>query len=876
MADSTSMDGAKDKSLLEQILEWSEQSLPEWQRDALRRLFQRSSTELTSDDYDELFSLLKQKYKQPVSKELAAIPWAREHLPNTGENSEHAALQAMRELRYVNRIAPEQTLSFSTQGMTIVYGGNGAGKSGYTRVLKRACRARDQSEAVLSDATDSTQIGKVPEAVFDIEFAGQKKTLNWTLNKASPDELASIAVFDGKCARAYLTTEGEVAYIPYGLDVLAALATKVLPEIEKRLSAEIEKLDVDLTVLDALHGNTKVGAAINDLSATTEQSALNDLAALSEEESARLATLDKALAEEDPLGAAKRARLEEQRIANLVARIDAAAKAVDEQATKKLNVLDDKQVAAKEAVKIAAAALCADQELLPGTGGDIWRQMFEAARRYSEGVAYRGCGFPHVSDGAVCPLCQQDVGPAGDRLIRFETFLRQDAATKAEEAKAELSNVRQSLVATSIGFQLDEALATELAAHEAALPDSVVAFEKAIASRRAAMLASTVSHNWHSIPALAGDPRADLAKHRKSLGEKAKELEAAADTGKRQDLASERDELKARSQLKTELKTVTKLLSNLKSKAALEECKKDIKTTAISNKTKAFSEAGVTAALREALDSEFEKLGGVPFELKLAGRTDKGKTKYKLQMAVGSGGKLEDILSEGEQRAISIGSFLAELALAGHNGGIVFDDPVSSLDHQRKGFIAKRLAEEAKARQVIVFTHDLVFLALLQAELEKVGAACGSHWLERDNSGRPGRVRLDDSPAGTRAYRDTKLARASLKKAEGLAGEAKVQMLRQAAGQLRRTLEEVVQLHMFKEVVARWRENLMLTKLPSIHWDNALADEINDLVADLSRHIEGHSHTEEFTGGVPAIDELSHLAERVDAAIKEAKKQRQK
>ena len=80
--------------------------------------------------------------------------------------------------------------------------------------------------------------------------------------------------------------------------------------------------------------------------------------------------------------------------------------------------------------------------------------------------------------------------------------------------------------------------------------------------------------------------------------------------------------------------------------------------------------------------------------------------------------KIEEILSEGEQRAIALGSFFAELALANHSCGIVFDDPVSSLDHWRRLNVARRLVEEAKSRQVIVFTHDTSFLGQLCDEIE--------------------------------------------------------------------------------------------------------------------------------------------------------------
>jgi hypothetical protein len=48
------------------------------------------------------------------------------------------------------------------------------------------------------------------------------------------------------------------------------------------------------------------------------------------------------------------------------------------------------------------------------------------------------------------------------------------------------------------------------------------------------------------------------------------------------------------------------------------------------------------------------------------------------------------------------------------DAGIIVDDPVCSLDDERRAYIADRLTDEAKDRQVIVFTHDLAFVADLQ------------------------------------------------------------------------------------------------------------------------------------------------------------------
>ena len=80
-------------------------------------------------------------------------------------------------------------------------------------------------------------------------------------------------------------------------------------------------------------------------------------------------------------------------------------------------------------------------------------------------------------------------------------------------------------------------------------------------------------------------------------------------------------------------------------------------------------------------------------------------------------------MSEGEQRCLSIAAFFAELSTADDPSGIVFDDPVSSLDYKWREGVARRLVGEAKKRQVIVFTHDIVFLLLLKQFAEEENVA---------------------------------------------------------------------------------------------------------------------------------------------------------
>ena len=69
------------------------------------------------------------------------------------------------------------------------------------------------------------------------------------------------------------------------------------------------------------------------------------------------------------------------------------------------------------------------------------------------------------------------------------------------------------------------------------------------------------------------------------------------------------------------------------------------------------------------------------------------------------------------------GRLLAELKVANRECPIVFDDPVCSLDHNYRDKIAKRLVEEAKSRQVIVFTHDIAFLIELESKAAETNGA---------------------------------------------------------------------------------------------------------------------------------------------------------
>ena len=71
------------------------------------------------------------------------------------------------------------------------------------------------------------------------------------------------------------------------------------------------------------------------------------------------------------------------------------------------------------------------------------------------------------------------------------------------------------------------------------------------------------------------------------------------------------------------------------------------------------------------------------------------------------------MLSEGERRIVALAAFLADVTGNRSNSPIVFDDPISSLDQIFEEKVIARLVELSQDRQVLVLTHRLSFLGLM-------------------------------------------------------------------------------------------------------------------------------------------------------------------
>ncbi len=840
-------------SILQDILSWA-QGLPAWQSDAIARLFAKQT--LSQLDLDDLHALLKTEHGIPDPKGRVASKLSADQIPAAAAANAHVELLAMKNLRHVNAIAENQRLAFGAKGLTIIYGDNGSGKSGYSRVLKRACRARDQSEPIHPNANlPAAQAGNA-EAAFELSMAGAAKEVTWANGKSAPQELSALAIFDSRCARAYLDDENDFAYVPYGLDILEGLA-QVCKQLDALIRTEYAQNAPDTTAFADLGNDvTAVGKLIVSLSAKTKPAQVEALATISVEESTRRDDLEKSLKADNPKEKAAQLRLRAARIAKIAKRATESLAIVDGAVLTNIRGLAEAYRTAKAAVELAAQAFKEDASILPGTGGEAWKELFEAARTFCA-EAHPGKEFPNLGPEAQCPLCQQPLNLGAERLIRFEKFIQDEAEKNVRARRKALADEYKIFVAQNVALGFDDETFSEMQALDKELAPAVRAFEKAITDRQTAIKDACASHKWGEIAPEPPSPAPRLQVLVDKLSQEATDLEKAADEKARAAMQALFNELEARVKLSKVKAAVLAAIGKYALQAKLTRCLSALKTNAITMKSTELADKVISKELADALNAEFKTLGAGNLSVSLQTRSVKGKALHKLKLELSQAKSPRDILSEGEQTAIAIGSFLAEVKIGGGTGGIVFDDPVSSLDHKRRERVANRLVQEAAERQVIIFTHDIYFVCLIMEEAGRVGVPCVTQSLTR----RPEGYGVADSNLPFEGM-DTKARVAALRSMQ-----QQITMLHKdknepehrketvnAYRHLRIAWERAVEEVLFGSVVVRFRKGISTQLLAGVEVDDA---DYSVIEAGMTK-CSNYTHDQALLGGtaIPEPDEL--------------------
>ena len=667
--------------------------------------------------------------------------------------------------------------------------------------------------------------------------------LVWQDKEPSDPRLANVFVFDTSTADHYLEQDSPSTFTPYGLDVLPKLA-KACDTIKNLIKQDFDRVnrDIDATVKNwKYNANTSVGKLLIGLCRNTKPDQVEMLSGLDEEQRRHLTDLTEAL-KSDPKQKAKETRAAAARLKIFADKVrDMWTNLSEDQISALRKMVED--AAATDTVAKAFISGQFDATYCPGTGGELWRKLWEAARSFSVSFAYKDQPFPVTSDGARCVFCQQLLEPATtERLKAFDAFCKDQSQELAEIARKKLNVVAEK-------FQKIDPLATEYARIEADLAPitqtrvaSISHFVKKADECLATIKTNLTKATWEepapiilslsdrisddatqkgtdsaTAPPSLADEIVEVAT---KLEDRARIEESADNPETRKKLEAERNELIDREWLARVKMDVFEQINRYKQLATLEACLKDTDTTKITMKNTELTKLLVTDAFCQRFKDEAKELGLETLAVKLEEiKGKKGETRFGVRLKTNADQAVKDIASEGEKRCIALAAFLSELSQASHHSSLVFDDPVSSFDHRYREKTAIRLVEEGKVRQVIVFTHDVVFLNDLLTYAKNRGVQAEPYHLEW-NGNIPGYcikgLAWDWKTVEDRFDKLDKEQRAIAKDWNPVPNEDNVQSIRRVYSWLRATLERIVEKEIFADVVFRFRSYIDLKKLDRV------------------------------------------------------------
>lgn len=669
---------------------------------------------LTDDHIAELVALLKTPAGQAkTSTRIFPI------INGAGAAVNNIRIESIGPIHGIDNLSPRAPLSFGKGNLTVIYGNNGAGKSGYTRILKKACgkaQAEDLKSNVFKDQP------AVKDCTITYNLNGAPVPCNWIANSPPIEDLIATDIFDSNASRVYLGGERPAAYTPPVIAFFESIVS-TCKLIKARLQAEQDILVSQKPKLPPEYINTKAGQSYSLLTATQKEADLVNILNWNEGDQASLASLNERLTQADPAAQAKTKRTQKQQIINLTQSLKKAAALVSPESCRTFHQLRA-DAAVKRQTATEGAIATTGLAKFDGVGDATWRALWLAAKDYSIKFAYPQQEFPVTSDNSLCPLCHQELNAeAKQRLKDFETYVQGVLEQDAKAAELALKLAIDALPA----IPANEELQTKCQAAGIANGNWLEQIQKAWQAIGTSLTEIKIEN---AVNASAGLDAARIA-ITVTLDAKAVELEAEAVQYDKDALAFDRvaitkdiSELKAREWTAQQAEAIRIELKRLKDYQQYESFKRCTSTTAASKKSGEISEKIITDAYIKRFNSELIKLKAKNLKVELVKtRTDSGLPLHqiKLQGLVAVGTTPSQVLSDGEHRIVSLAAFLADVTGKDARTPFIFDDPISSLDQDYEWNVATRLIELANDRQVLVFTHRLSLYSAIEDAAKKEG-----------------------------------------------------------------------------------------------------------------------------------------------------------
>lgn len=756
----------------------------------------------------------------------------------------------------LNAVKSGAALPFCAGNITVFYGQNGSGKSGYARLLKQACGSRSKDEIHPNVFVEEPEACR---ATFQISVGGQVGKIPWALTDGPDARLRHAQIFDTKTATQYMG-KNEASYEPSQMRFVASLIA-ISDRVNQHLTASKNALVSTLPRFPEPLLATDESRWLTGLKPTTTTVAIDKACQYTQAQDAERISIEGALAQKDVAG--RLALINKEKLGLITV----------EQATKKYK--EKLSVEAAQAIVVAhsdaklkrQAAQKFSQQLfaespLEGVGEAIWQQLWTQARLFSQTHAYPGEPFPVLGEKARCVLCQQELNEeARGRLQHFEQFVTEGLELSAKQAEDKYKALIRALP-QSPNEQ-------DWLAHMALLKleqQQAIDLHLALVKRRsdldtAEQIKNVATFDWTLV-------NRALAEQNELLTNEEKSLNDLMQDGKRQQMEDRLLSLKAIQWLSQNKPLILIERDRLLAVDLYGKAIRLAATNTLTTKNNELAKSEVEAGYQVRFAQELKLLGGSRLPVAPQSKTvGKGRTTFGLALVGAKGARApEQILSEGETRIVALSAFLADITGSNQIAPFIFDDPISSLDQDFEERVVARLVDLAQTRQVIIFTHRLSLVTLLDNAVKKikehpdlpniVHEVQTLRRLDKTSGILTGQSARDSKPQKA----INKLLNESLQKLRRYQAEGEAEnydlLAKSICSDFRIIVERTVEVVMLNSVVLRFRREVMTKGL--LRQVSNVTQEDCDLIDDLMTRYSVYEHSQ--ADDLPAVPpELAQL-----------------
>jgi ABC-type transport system involved in cytochrome c biogenesis ATPase subunit len=742
----------------------------------------------------------------------------------------------------VNALAENQKIEL-TPNLTIIYGSNGAGKSGYTRLLKNIFYSKDKEKILPNINIDSEH--KDITATFNFSSEERKIILKYPDDKEN-GIFSQFAVFDGDIGKKHLSERNDFSFRPAGLQLFNEFNI-VLEKLNSKLKYDIGSKNIANPFADddIFQGESEIKTFLVELSHNSKLEDLKAYLPYTNQDEIEKVKVEK---EYDKLKISLAQKQETlTKLRNIKELIKARKKTLENLNSlftqAKLNIVRDDitNCKTKEDIAQTEGVEKFKTDKIQNVGSTEWKTFIEAAEKFAS--TQSESEYPELEDN--CLLCQQAINndTTKNLISNYWAYLKSIAEKEAKTANEKLVkykedyenlNFNQFSETDNLTVWLKDKYEENLIKLKNELKNQEILRQNLILNiiDKKDIKQSQIQLDLSSLDLIS-----------EAIDIEIKAYEEDEQTKKLGELLKQKTFLAHKEKLKARYTDIENLHKNMIWVNKANQFNKQSYKTTSTNAEKRLSKEYFNTDYINAFNNECEKLNG-KFGIEIDAKSSDAQSNRQLLL---KGKDPSAILSEGEQKVIALADFIAETNITTINKGIIFDDPVNSLDEKRKSVIAERLVSISQEKQVIIFTHDLVFIYSLINYAENMGILNECHWIEH-RDGSSGYVFLKNSPSYERIYRNSDEAQKHYSKAikEECPPQEREGLIRTGFTALRTCYEVLVINDLFKNVVQRFNERVSIDSLRSVYFDENLINELLDSFAQCCRYMEGHSHSDKY------------------------------